>query len=166
MSSMVTWRQFAEEAPRVVEVFMRRHAATGNLCLLATLRSDGHPRISPVEPRIFEDRLVIVGMPNTAKFRDLERDPRFSLHTATVDPHVGDGDAKLWGAVENVQDDGLHQRFAEDLFDQTGLDLRGQPFDPFFVADLAGASSVSFEDGRLSIAIWKPGRGVRVVRKS
>jgi hypothetical protein len=32
-------------------------------------------------PQIFEDQLLIVGMPNTLKFRDLERDPRFCLHT-------------------------------------------------------------------------------------
>ena len=53
----------AEEAPLIAEVFVRRHAATGNLCLLATLRSDGYPRVSPVEPRILDDHTVIVGMP-------------------------------------------------------------------------------------------------------
>ena len=65
--------------------------------MLATLRTDGSPRISPMEPRVFEGDLWLVGMPHTAKFRDLERDPRFSLHTATIDPNVGDGDAKVWG---------------------------------------------------------------------
>ena len=72
--------------------------------MLGTLRSDGFPRISPMEPRFFEDELWISGMPNTTKFNDLARDPRFCLHTATVDTHVGDGDAKLWGVVEDVQD--------------------------------------------------------------
>lgn len=71
--------------------------------MLGTLRSDGFPRISPMEPRFFEDELWISGMPNTTKFNDLARDPRFCLHTATVDTHVGDGDAKLWGVVEDVQ---------------------------------------------------------------
>src|SRR4051812_16322137 len=94
---MTTWKEFAEDAPRIAAVFARRHAATGNLCMLATLRSDGFPRISPMEPRIFEGQLVIGGMPGTTKFRDLARDPRFCLHTATVDPHVNEGDAKLWG---------------------------------------------------------------------
>jgi len=162
---MVTWKEFAEEAPQIAEVFIRRHAATGNLCLLATLRSDGYPRISPVEPRIVDDHLVIVGMPNTTKFRDLGRDPRFSLHTATVDPYVGDGDAKLWGDARNIQDRDLHEQFAADLFEHAGLDLRGQEFDPFYVADLTGASSVTFDDGQLTITIWKPGEGVRAVQK-
>jgi hypothetical protein len=164
--AMVAWQEFADEAPRIAEVFIRRHTATGNLCLLATLRSDGYPRISPMEPRIFEGRLLLVGMPHTTKFQDLGRDPRFCLHTATVDPYVGDGDAKLWGDVENVQDRDLHERFADRLFEEAGFDLRGQEFDPFYVADLIGASSVAFDEGQLTITVWKPGEGERVVRKT
>jgi hypothetical protein len=163
---MVTWNEFADQAPRIADVFVRRHAATGNLCLLGTLRSDGYPRISPMEPRIVEDQLVLVGMPDTTKFRDLGRDPRFCLHTATVDPYVSAGDAKLWGDARNLQDGDLHHRFANDLFDETGMDLRGRVFDPFYVADLTGASSLAVDDGQLAITIWRPGEGERVVRKA
>jgi hypothetical protein len=162
---MTTWNEFTEAAPRIAEIFARRHAATGNLCMLATLRSDGFPRISPMEPRIFEGRLWLVGMPNTTKFADLHRDPRFCLHTATVDTHVKDGDAKLWGVVENVQDKALHQRFAEALYAETGFDLRGREFDPFYAADIAGASAVEVGDGHMDVTIWKRGEPERVVRK-
>lgn len=161
---MTTWKDFTEESPRVSGLFARRHAATGNLCLLGTLRSDGYPRISPVEPRIFEDQLVIAGMPGTTKFRDLGRDPRFTLHTATVDPHVAEGDAKLWGVVHNLQDEDLHRRFADWLFADSGFDLRGRRFDPFYVADIEGASAVEIDDGLL-ITVWQPGQPERAVRK-
>lgn len=163
---MVAWKDFAAEAPHIAEIFVRRHAATGNLCLLATLRSDGFPRISPVEPRIFDGHLVLVGMPGTYKFRDLARDPRFNLHTATVDTHVADGDAKVWGLARDMRDPGLHARFADDLFQESGFDLRGQAFDPFFVGDLTGASSLELVDSRLRITIWKPGEGERTVEKT
>jgi Pyridoxamine 5'-phosphate oxidase len=162
---MISWREFRDEAPTVAEIFERRHAATGKLCLLATLRSDGYPRISPIEPRIFEDQLVLVGMPGTTKFRDLGRDPRFNLHTATVDAYVGDGDAKLWGQVRHLPDPTLHERFADDLFTESGMDLRGQVFDPFFVADLTGGSSIEMDGSELVITIWQPGAGERIVRK-
>ncbi|RJO69283.1 pyridoxamine 5'-phosphate oxidase family protein [Nocardia panacis] len=162
---MTTWIEFAEEAPHIAAVFARRHRATGNLCLLATLRADGSPRISPVEPRIFENMLVIVGMPGTTKFRDLARDPRFCLHTATVDTHVGDGDAKLFGTAIENRDPALHTRFAADLYQDTGLDLRTTEFDHFFTADLTGASTVELIDDHLDITIWKPGAGERIVRK-
>ena len=162
---MATWEEFTDAAPRIAAVFARRHAATGNLCLLATLRSDGFPRISPMEPRVFEDELWLVGMPNTTKFADLGRDPRFCLHTATVDTQVTDGDAKLWGVVRDVDDKALHQRFAVALFDEIGLDLRGQEFDHFYAADITSASAVEVGGGHLDITIWKPGQPERVVRK-
>lgn len=162
---MTTWSEFTAEAPRISEIFRRRHTATSNLCMLATLRSDGFPRISPVEPLIFEEKLVIVGMPGTTKFRDLARDPRFCLHTATEDTMVSHGDAKLFGRVIDDPDTALHARFAEYLYEDSGLDLRNQPFEHFFVADLTSASSVEVGDDLLRVTIWKPGEGERVVEK-
>jgi Pyridoxamine 5'-phosphate oxidase len=162
---MATWTEFVAGAPRISEIFSRRHAATGGLCMLASLRSDGFPRISPLEPRMFEDQLWIGGMPGTLKFRDLARDPRFSLHTATIDSHVREGDAKLWGVVHAVADPALHQRYADWLFEETGLDLRGREFTDFYAADLSGASSVEVGGGHLDVTIWKPGEPERVVRK-
>jgi len=162
---MATWKAFTDDAPRIAAIFTRRHAATGNLCLLATLRSDGFPRISPMEPRVFEDQLWLVGMPGTTKFKDLGRDPRFCLHTATVDTEVTDGDAKLWGVVHDVQDKALHQRFATALFEETGFDLRGQELSPYYAADVVGASAVEVQGGHLDVTVWTPGRPERVVRK-
>lgn len=104
-------------------------------------------------------------MPNTTKFRDLARDPRFCLHTATVDTEVKDGDAKLWGVVEDVRDKALRQRFAEALFQETGFDIRGQEFDHCFRADLIDGSALEVRDGHLDIIIWKQGESEHVVRK-
>jgi hypothetical protein len=162
---MTTWDEFAASAPRIAAIFSRRHAATGNLCMLGTLRSDGYQRISPIEPRFFEGQLWLVGMPNTTKFRDLHRDARFCLHTATVDTHATDGDAKLWGLVDDVQDPALHQRFAVDLFEQTGFDLRSRTFDNLYAADVTGTSAVEVGGGHMDVTVWKPGESERVVRK-
>lgn len=133
--------------------------------MLATIRSDGFPRISPIEPQIFEDQLLIVGMPGTLKFRDLERDPRFCLHTATVDTYVTDGDVKLWGTVSDIPQKDVHQRFATALFEKSGMDLRGQEFDHLYAADLVGASSIESGGDHLTITIWRPGEPESIVRK-
>lgn len=162
---MATWGEFELAAPRIAEIFDRRHVACGNLCLLATLRSDGSPRISPMEPRRFEGHLVMAGMPGTTKFRDLGRDPRFCLHTATVDTQVSEGDAKVWGTVVDLQDLALHERFAQALFDEIGMDLRGQRFQPFYVAEITSASSVELRNGHLEITVWKQGEPERTVVK-
>jgi hypothetical protein len=159
-----SWTEFATEAPNIAAVFIRRHRAAGNLCMLATTRSDGFPRICPLEPRIFEDRLWLPGMPGTAKFADLQRDPRFCLHTATVDTRVADGDAKLWGLAHECSEAARRQRFAEDLVADTALDLRGAEF-AFFGIEIAGASAVELRGDDLEITVWKPGGPEWVVEK-
>ncbi len=161
----MTWQTFIRQAPRIAEVFQRRFQATGNLCLLATLRPDGFPRISPMEPRVFEHDLWLVGMPNTTKFADLERDARFALHTATIDPKVTESDAKIWGHVEHIDDEALHQRFATHLFELIGLDLRGQRFDRFLRANLHGAAAVQINEGHLDITTWRLDHDETVTRK-
>lgn len=161
---MALWTDFAAAAPRIAEVFTRRHAATGYLCMLGTLRPDGFPRISPMEPRFLEGDLWLVGMPNTAKFADLRADPRFALHTATTDTRVSEGDAKLWGRVEDVRDEALHQRFAEAVYEEIGLDLRGQAFDQFLRADIMGAASVAVGE-HMDVTTWREGGVETVVRK-
>jgi hypothetical protein len=162
---MATWSEFVEAAPSISAIFDRRHSATGRLCLLATIRRDGSPRISPIEPSMFEGELWLVGMPGTTKFLDLARDPRFCVHTATVDTEVTQGDAKLWGRVRNVRDQALQRRWADALFAQTGFDLREQQFDPFFAADIASASAVEVADNHMDVTIWKSGEPERVIRK-
>ncbi|MFN2486973.1 MAG: hypothetical protein ABR609_10285 [Acidimicrobiia bacterium] len=68
--------------------------------------------------------------------------------------------------VEEVQDQGLHQRFADRLFEESGFDLRGQEFDPFYVGKITNASSVDLEDNKLKITTWKPGRPERAAEKT
>lgn len=162
---MTTWREFATTAPLISALFLRRHAAAKNLCLLATTRSDGYPRISPIEPRVFEDRLWLVGMPGTTKFKDLQRDPRFCLHTATVDTEVTEGDVKVWGIVTDVRDGAVRARWLQSLYEETEIDFRDENFDTFFAADLTGASAVEVRDGHMDVHIWKPGQQEYTVRK-
>jgi Pyridoxamine 5'-phosphate oxidase len=88
-----------EFAQRVRALFDARRHKT-----IATLRADGSPRISGIEA-IFEDgELVFGSMANARKGADLRRDPRFALHSATVDPVEGSeaqwpGEAKISGRV-------------------------------------------------------------------
>ncbi|MFD2416276.1 pyridoxamine 5'-phosphate oxidase family protein [Amycolatopsis pigmentata] len=69
---------------------------------IATLRADGAPRISGIETVFEEGELVFGSMANARKGADLVRDPRFALHSATVDPVAGaeaewPGEAKISG---------------------------------------------------------------------
>jgi hypothetical protein len=70
----------------------------------------------------------------------------------------------VWGTVEHVSDPALHHRFAEDLYADIGLDLRGQTFDRFLAARITGAASVEIDDG-LVITTWRAGGEERRIRK-
>jgi hypothetical protein len=68
---------------------------------LATLRRDGSPRISGSEVIFAEGELWFGSMWRAMKALDLQRDPRFALHSGSPDPDDGwSGDAKLAGRVE------------------------------------------------------------------
>ncbi len=119
---MASWqdveRAVPEFAQRVRTLFDAHRHKT-----IATLRADGAPRISGIEA-VFEDgELVFGSMPRARKGADLRRDPRFALHSATIDPIEGSeaqwpGEAKIAGralAAGSVASGGGGDRFRADI---------------------------------------------------
>lgn len=164
---MVTWTEFSEAAPETAAVFQRRLDATG-MALMATLRRDGSPRISPLEPDVSSGRLWLGSMPGSTKSWDLRRDPRLCLHTATEDKEVKDGDAKLWGsAVEAVADE-ERRAFVASVKERTGNDLDAMPggFDLFWLDITAGSAVQLGADGQhLRITAWEAGKEERLIER-
>src|SRR4029450_13779863 len=96
----MSWRDLELAAPEIAEAGKRRLDDT-RVALLATLRSDGSPRISPVGPFFAEGHLLFGAMAWTLKVQDLERDPRCTLHSAITGPNAGEAELKLYGqAIE------------------------------------------------------------------
>jgi hypothetical protein len=98
---MTTWQDVEQAEPafaqRVQSLFDAHKHKT-----IATLRADGSPRISGIETAFKDGELTFGSMPNARKGADLRRDPRFALHSATVDPIEGSeaqwpGEAKISG---------------------------------------------------------------------
>jgi len=69
------------------------------VALLGTLRRDGSPRISPIEPYRVGGQLLIGVMAWSQKAADLRRDPRCVLHSAITGPDSGEGELKLYGSA-------------------------------------------------------------------
>jgi hypothetical protein len=92
---------------------------------IATLRADGSPRISGIEAAFEDGQLTFGSMPKARKGADLRRDPRFALHSATVDPIEGaeaqwPGEAKISGravAAEGTTGAADGDRFYADIVD-------------------------------------------------
>jgi Pyridoxamine 5'-phosphate oxidase len=119
---MTAWRDVEQAEPeyaqRVRTLFDAYRHKT-----IATLRADGSPRISGIEA-VFEDgELVFGSMPGARKGADLRRDPRFALHSATVDPVEGSeaqwpGEGKISGralAAGQITEGPECDRFLADI---------------------------------------------------
>ena len=162
---MTTWQQFEDEAPETEAVFRRRLEKTG-MALLATLRRDGFPRISPLEPGLRDGELWLGMMGGSTKSLDLQRDPRCCLHSATEDKNVGDGDAKLWGRAVAVTDADERRRFAQAVHEDSGHDVEAMGFD-LYRLELTGGSALVLgaDKEHLRITAWTPGSPERVIER-
>jgi hypothetical protein len=148
---MTKWNAVETDAP----AFARRVRAlfdSGTNKTMATLRSDGSPRISGIELEFSHGTIRLGLMPNSAKLADVERDPRVAIHSPTLeppsDPELWDGEGKLSGTLVPIP-----------------ADPEGPP-GSYFELDLTEVVLVCVEGGVLVIESWHPDRGWEVRRRS
>ena len=159
---MARWADIEADAPEfaaAVRGLLEAHKHK----TLATLRKDGSPRISGTEADIVDGDVWFGSMWGARKARDLQRDPRFALHSGTEDPPGGKGDAKLSGRVEEVKDDARKRALAG----AQGNEPSGAPDYHLFRADIAEAviTRVGEPADHLVIELWREGEGVRRMRR-
>ena len=158
----MNWADFEAAAPELAARVRARFEASG-LSIMATVRRDGSPRISPVEA-FFDGTDVWLGMMDASlKARDLQRDPRLALHSATADKNVTEGDAKLAGrAIEVTDADGIARFVAV-----TSAVMGAAPPEPFhcFTVDVTEASFLMPAGDHLDIDIWTAGSPPRRIER-
>jgi hypothetical protein len=119
---MTAWKDVERAEPEFAERVRGSFDAHRHKTI-ATLRADGSPRISGIEAVFEGGELVFGSMPKARKGSDLRRDPRFALHSATVDPIEGSeaqwpGEAKISGRATYVESHGAGadgDRFLADI---------------------------------------------------
>jgi hypothetical protein len=155
---VASWNGFEEQAPELAGA-VRRQLTTTLHCILGTLRADGSPRLTGLEPHLGDGELWLAMMPDSRKADDLRRDPRFSLHSAP-DVSMVDGDAKVNGRAILVDDDETRARFAATL-------AQPPPSSGFalFRADLTDASLARVEGDHMVIDSWRDGDAPRQVQR-
>jgi hypothetical protein len=158
---MARWNEIEGAAPEIAALARGRIEATG-LGLVATLRADGSPRISGVEPSFFDGELLLGMMDGSLKARDLQRDPRFSLHNATADKEVKEGDTKISGRVIELADPDEKREFLRRFEEANGY---GPPEGPYhlFRLDVTEVVTIKPSGDHLDIDIWREDAGVRHV---
>ena len=148
-----TWQQFAAHAPELAALGEAQFARTG-LALVGTLRRDGWPRISPVEPYIVDGQLYLGMMWRSVKALDLLRDPRCVVHSTVSDREGTDGEFKVYGRAVDVTDLDERRRFGEAVYAAIGY----RPEEPEFHCFAIAIESVAFSqlhDGKFHRQVWK-----------
>jgi hypothetical protein len=148
----MSWSTFAAESPDLAAKVRARFEAHPHH-VIATLRANGAPRASGTNVEFHEEagavQLRIGSMAHAVKAHDLRHDPRYSLHSATLDEQLGGGDAKVSGVAAIVG-------------------APGPDDDTTFVLEITEASLVELAPGgkQLLITSWTPARGTAEVLRS
>lgn len=106
------WGDLQDRQPRLGVIAHDRLVGPGIL-LVATIRRDGTPRLSPVEPFVLDGDLWLSMLLGSLKAADLLRDPRVLVHSIVTGPDGGEGEVKLRGTAEEVPDDARQRRYAD-----------------------------------------------------
>jgi uncharacterized pyridoxamine 5'-phosphate oxidase family protein len=76
---VANWDAFEQEAPELACVARELWGRHG-IMYLATVRTDGSPRVHPVTPLLVDGRIFVATAEQSPKWRDLRHDPRCLLH--------------------------------------------------------------------------------------
>jgi hypothetical protein len=154
---VASWSEVEAQAPELTARARKLFDAFTHKTM-ATLRRDGSPRISGTEVEFRDGELYIGSMWRAVKALDLQRDPRFALHSGSADPPDWNGDAKIAGRfveeTDRMRDDGGDEnttsepshRFRADITELVVVRL-GEPAD------------------HLVIESWHEGRGLSSIRR-
>jgi hypothetical protein len=152
--ALLSWRDVELGAPELARLG-RARLTSPRVALLGTLRRDGSPRISPIEPYITQGQLLIGAITWSAKASDLRQDPRYVLHSAVTGPDTGEGELKLYGSA--VEAGPGQRRAAADAW------WLAWPADKavVFILRIGQAAFVGWDINRglMTVHRWSPDRG-------
>jgi hypothetical protein len=157
----VRWADLERDAPRLAARARERLLDPGVL-LIATIRRDGSPRLSPVEPLVLDGDLWLSMLWQSRKAADLVADSRILVHSIVTSREGAAGEVKLRGRAIPIDDVEQRGRYREEV-----ATLGWQPVEPFFHLfriDIEDVTSIRYEHpGDQHVTRWPV--GVEFVRR-
>ena len=158
------------QEPELAERAVAILGSTTN-AVLATLRADGSPRVSGIDPFIAVGQLWIGSMDGSRKGADLARDQRIAMHgipwesrrvkEGATDP--GDADVKLTGRAVPLTDPVLRAQVLAWFKEERGFDA---PDDgALFSIDIESVAVTYVEGDELVIDRWTTAGGRQITRR-
>jgi Pyridoxamine 5'-phosphate oxidase len=152
------WSEMQGGQPGLAALGRQRLLEPG-VVLVATIRSDGTPRISPVEPFVMDGDLWLSMMWQSKKAADLLRDPRVLVHSVVTGRDGGEGEFKIRGTASSEQDPAVQRRYAQEVAGSLGWSPDPGRFHLFAVR-IGEVAFIRYDDatGDQHVAMWPPAR--------
>lgn len=157
------WEGFQKAAPELARRAEELFEKSGIL-LLGTIRKDGSPRISPVEPILMEGKLYLGMMWRSLKALDLLRDPRCTVHTVVADRMASEGELKLHGRAHEIRDLEERRRYGDALYAK----IQWRPEEPrfhLFTFEAQSAALFTMAGNERLVQRWRAGETVETFRQ-
>ena len=145
------WSEFEKAAPEIAQLGEERFDRSG-VVLVGTVRKDGSPRISPVEPLITQGQLFLGMMWRSKKALDLIRDPRCVVHSTISNRDGSEGEFKLRGRALDVPDPDMREGYSEALYEK--IEWRPKDLYHLFSVDIESAAFIVYQNDEQSVRRW------------
>ncbi len=151
----MNWESFKRAAPELAALGEERFDRTG-LVLVGSLRQNGWPRISPVEPLIVEGELYLGMSWRSMKARDLVRDSRCTVHSVVANRDGSEGEFKVYGRATDVLSPERRRVYGEALYAKIGFQPEEGEQYHLFAVDIKSAAFVIIAGGEQRQQVWRP----------
>ena len=160
-TDLLDWDDLELGAPEIARLGAAR-LDSARVAMLGTIRRDGSPRISPIEPYVANGYLLVGAMAWSAKAADLRRDPRYTLHSIVTGPDTGEGELKVHGLAVEADAD-LRAHAADSWWSAQWSDMA-----IVFALRIGQALFVTWdiEHGEMTVHRWSPARGYHHTARS
>jgi predicted pyridoxine 5'-phosphate oxidase superfamily flavin-nucleotide-binding protein len=148
----MAWQTFERSVPDLAK-FAREQFEESRLALIGTIRSDGTPRISCIEPYILDGTLYLGMMWQSRKALDLLRDPRMVLRNAICTNTGDEVEISLRGQVVEIRDLEVRRRYVE-----ASETAWKEPHFHLFAVEVESAALVRYGGGQQSVKLWPQNR--------
>lgn len=151
------WEQITREQPRLAALGEQRLGEPG-VVLVGTIRGDGTPRISPVEPLFWAGDLWLSMLWGSRKAADLLRDRRVLVHSIVTSRDGSLGEYKVRGEAISEEDPSVQAAYAAEVQTRLGWAPIPGRFHLFRV-DVADVTFIRYEDasGDQFVTRWPSG---------
>jgi len=149
----MNWQEFALQDPELAALGQERLDRHG-LVMIATLRKNGFPRISPVDPLFFNGQLYLGMMWQSQKALDLIRDPRCCIHNAVSDRMASEGEFKVYGRAMDITNPSERQNYIEAMAKKIDMQCGDEKFH-CFVIDIQSAAANTLVGQEFEHKVWK-----------